>query len=117
MSEPQLAKRALDQDSSTSEEAKRLKTSDDSANAPVQSERTAKDNTAVLTSNVSFHPSRTGLVPTPHDLPPSLELVTGIKSDIRSRKGFVSQEDVGIIGYAGKAGAQGIRGVIKQRYV
>ena len=59
--------------------------------------------------------SRLGLKPQLPELPASLELVTGVKTDLRARKGFVGQEDVGIVGYAGKADVHGIRGVIKQR--
>jgi hypothetical protein len=71
--------------------------------------------TATLPLTGPTPPSRTGLKPAIHPLPPSLELITGVKSDIRARKGFASQDDVGIIGYAGKVGIKGIRGVIKQR--
>ena len=59
--------------------------------------------------------SRLGLKPTLPELPPSLELVTGVKTDLRSRKGFVGQEEVGIIGYAGPSAFKGVKGVIKQR--
>jgi tRNA pseudouridine13 synthase len=48
-------------------------------------------------------------------MPPSLELVTGVKADLRARKGFVGQEEVGILGYAGDPAFKGVRGVIKQR--
>ncbi|RXK34962.1 hypothetical protein M231_07776 [Tremella mesenterica] len=60
--------------------------------------------------------SRLGLKPVPPQLPPSLELVTGVKSDMRERKGFVGEQDVGIIGFAGPAEIKGVRGVIKQRF-
>ena len=59
--------------------------------------------------------SRLGLKPILPDLPPSLELVTGVKTDLRARKGFVGQEEVGIIGYAGPSELKGLKGVIKQR--
>ncbi len=59
--------------------------------------------------------SRLGLKPALPELPPSLELVTGVKTDLRARKGFVGQEEVGIIGYAGPAELKGVEGVIKQR--
>lgn len=59
--------------------------------------------------------SRLGLKPILPDLPPSLELVTGVKTDLRARKGFVGQEEVGIIGYAGPGELKGVKGVIKQR--
>ncbi|EIW67793.1 hypothetical protein TREMEDRAFT_32838 [Tremella mesenterica DSM 1558] len=35
---------------------------------------------------------------------------------MRERKGFVGEQDVGIIGFAGPAGIKGVRGVIKQRF-
>ena len=59
--------------------------------------------------------SRLGLKPVMANLPPSLEIVTGIKTDLRARKGFVGQDDVGIIGYAGPSEFKGVKGVIKQR--
>ncbi len=59
--------------------------------------------------------SRLGLKPTLPELPPSLELVTGVKTDLRARRGFVGQEEVGIIGYAGPVVLKGVKGVIKQR--
>lgn len=59
--------------------------------------------------------SRLGLKPALPELPPSLELVTGVKTDLRLRKGFVGQEEVGIIGYAGPSQLKGVKGVIKQR--
>lgn len=58
-----------------------------------------------------------GLKPILPVMPPSLELVTGVKADLRVRKGFVGQEEVGILGYAGDPAFKGVRGVIKQRYV
>ena len=59
--------------------------------------------------------SRLGLKPVLPHLPPSLELVTRVKTDLRARKGFVGQEEVGIIGYAGPLKMKGLKGVIKQR--
>lgn len=59
--------------------------------------------------------SRMGLKPTLPIMPASLELVTGVKTDLRARKGFVGQEEVGIIGYAGNPDFKGVKGVIKQR--
>lgn len=59
--------------------------------------------------------SRLGLKPALPIMPPSLELVTGVKADLRARKGFVGQEEVGIIGYAGDPAFKGVKGVIKQR--
>jgi tRNA pseudouridine13 synthase len=56
-----------------------------------------------------------GLKPVLPVMPPSLELVTGVKADLRARKGFVGQEEVGILGYAGDPAFKGVRGVIKQR--
>jgi tRNA pseudouridine13 synthase len=61
--------------------------------------------------------SRLGLKPVLPGMPPSLELVTGVKADLRARKGMVGQEEVGIIGYAGPEELRGVRGVIKQRFV
>jgi hypothetical protein len=61
--------------------------------------------------------SKMGLKPILPVMPPSLELVTGVKADLRVRKGFVGQEEVGILGYAGDPAFKGVRGVIKQRYV
>ena len=60
--------------------------------------------------------SKKGLKPVIPIMPPSLELVTGVKADLRARKGFVGQEEVGIIGYAGDPAFKGVKGVIKQRY-
>lgn len=59
--------------------------------------------------------SKMGLKPILPVMPPSLELVTGVKADLRARKGFVGQEEVGILGYAGDLAFKGVRGVIKQR--
>jgi tRNA pseudouridine13 synthase len=59
--------------------------------------------------------SKMGLKPVLPVMPPSLELVTGVKADLRARKGFVGQEEVGILGYAGDPAFKGVRGVIKQR--
>lgn len=61
--------------------------------------------------------SRLGLKPGYPDLPVSLELVTGIKTDLRAQQGLVGEEEVGIIGYAGGSELKGIKGVIKQRSV
>lgn len=47
-------------------------------------------------------------------MPPSLELITGVKSDLRASKGHIGQEEVGIIGYVGMENAA-VNGVIKQR--
>ena len=59
--------------------------------------------------------SRLGLKPKMPDLPPSLELMTGITPESVGRKGFVGEHEVGIIGYAGPKDVKGVRGVIKQR--
>jgi tRNA pseudouridine13 synthase len=59
--------------------------------------------------------SKMGLKPILPVMPPSLELITGVKADLRARKGFVGQEEVGILGYAGDPAFKGVRGVIKQR--
>lgn len=59
--------------------------------------------------------SRLGLKPIMPTMPASLEVVTGVKTDMREKKGFVGQEEVGIIGYAGMKGSKGVKGVIKQR--
>jgi len=59
--------------------------------------------------------SRLGLKPKMPELPPSLELMTGITSESVGRKGFVGEHEVGIIGYAGPKDVKGVRGVIKQR--
>lgn len=59
--------------------------------------------------------SRLGLKPVLPELPPSLELITGVKTDLRARDGLVGEEHVGIMGYAGEGAFGGIRGVIKQR--
>ena len=61
--------------------------------------------------------SRLGMKPELPKLPASLELVRGFKVDLAARKGFVGEEEVGIIGYAGPSDVKGIKGVIKQRYV
>lgn len=74
--------------------------------------------TALNRSSNSIVPppvSRLGLKPRLPSLPPSLQLVTGVKPDLRVRKGFVGQEEVGIIGYAGPKEVEGIKGIIKQR--
>lgn len=47
-------------------------------------------------------------------MPPSLELITGVKADLRASKGHIGQEEVGIIGYVGE-GMVSVNGVIKQR--
>lgn len=59
--------------------------------------------------------SRLGLKPVLPTLPASLELVRGVKTDLEAQQGFVGQEHVGIIGYAGPSNVKGIKGVIKQR--
>lgn len=59
--------------------------------------------------------SRLGLKPGIPIMPPSLELVTGVKADLRARQGLVGQEEVGIIGYVGEEGNTAIEGIIKQR--
>ena len=59
--------------------------------------------------------SKMGLKPAMPDLPPSLALITGITPDFIARKGFVGEQEVGIIGYAGPKDVKGVRGVIKQR--
>ncbi|KAK8844588.1 hypothetical protein IAR55_006435 [Kwoniella newhampshirensis] len=59
--------------------------------------------------------SRLGLKPKLPMLPPSLELVTGIKIDLEERRGFVGEEECGIRGFAGR-GVKGVKGVIKQRF-
>ena len=59
--------------------------------------------------------SKMGLKPILPVMPPSLELVTGVKADLRARKGFVGQEEVGILGYSGDPAFKGVKGVIKQR--
>jgi tRNA pseudouridine13 synthase len=61
--------------------------------------------------------SKMGLKPALPIMPPSLELITGVKADLRARKGFVGQEEVGIMGYAGDPAFKGVNGVIKQRCV
>jgi hypothetical protein len=55
-----------------------------------------------------------GLEPTIPIMPPSLELITGVKADLRASKGHIGQEEVGIIGYVG-GGMEAVSGVIKQR--
>ena len=59
--------------------------------------------------------SRLGLKPKLPDLPPSLELVTGILADGSLRNSFVGEKDVGIIGFAGPKHNRGVKGIIKQR--
>jgi len=59
--------------------------------------------------------SRLGLKPQMPSLPPSLALITGITEEFIARKGFVGEQEVGIIGYAGPRDVKGVRGVIKQR--
>lgn len=59
--------------------------------------------------------SRLGLKPLLPQLPPSLELVTGSKVDLSSRRGFVGEAEVGILGYIGDPAFEGVRGVFKQR--
>jgi hypothetical protein len=58
--------------------------------------------------------SKMGLVPAIPTMPPSLELITGVKADLRASRGHIGQEEVGIIGYVGKEMAS-VNGVIKQR--
>lgn len=60
--------------------------------------------------------SRLGLKPQAPALPKSLEVATGVKADLSSRKGFVGEPEVGIIAYLGDSSYTGIQGVIKQRY-
>jgi hypothetical protein len=59
--------------------------------------------------------SRLGLKPLMPSLPPSLALITGTTEEFLARKGFVGEQEVGIIGYAGPKDVKGVRGVIKQR--
>lgn len=59
--------------------------------------------------------SRLGLKPALPVMPPSLDLITGGKTDLSLRRGFIGEREVGIIGYAGDAGFSGVKGVIKQR--
>lgn len=66
-------------------------------------------------SNPDMPISKLGLKPLLPVLPPSLELITGVKVDMEAKKGMVGEQDVGIIGYAGDGGYKGVRGVIKQR--
>lgn len=60
--------------------------------------------------------SRLGLKPLLPILPSSLKIVTGIEPDLSERKGFVGEQEVGIIGYLGDPTFSGVQGVIKQRY-
>lgn len=59
--------------------------------------------------------SRLGLKPALPVMPPSLDLITGEKTDLSPRKGFIGEREVGIIGYAGDPTFSGVNGVIKQR--
>lgn len=59
--------------------------------------------------------SRLGLKPALPVMPPSLDLITGGKTDLSHRKGFIGEREVGIIGYAGDSDFTGVNGVIKQR--
>lgn len=58
--------------------------------------------------------SKMGLEPAIPVMPPSLELITGVKADLRASKGHIGQEEVGIIGYVG-GNLAALQGVIKQR--
>ena len=133
MTEEQPTKRPLEggSQSNNSEEAKRQKLEEPAPRTsdpkPVEDSVVLKpkeDNTDDAEPTDLIRPayhkdsapfSRLGLKPTIPVLPPSLELVTGVKADLRARKGFIGEEEVGIIGYAGPSGVKGIRGVIKQR--
>ncbi|WRT63389.1 uncharacterized protein IL334_000294 [Kwoniella shivajii] len=59
--------------------------------------------------------SKLGLKPIIPILPSSLEYIIGSKIDLTERKGFVGENECGIIGFVG-VGNKGIKGVIKQRF-
>jgi tRNA pseudouridine13 synthase len=103
---------------SVEETSKRAKL--DSAPATTETQPTVTENLTyphTRPGNETIPPvvSKMGLKPVLPVMPPSLELVTGVKADLRARKGFVGQEEVGILGYAGDPAFKGVRGVIKQR--
>lgn len=85
---------------------------------PAQADATqAAQPEAAGTDADPFAVSKMGLRPTLPELPPSLELVTGVKADMAAKNGLVGEAEVGIRGYAGEAGLSGLKGVIKQRSV
>jgi hypothetical protein len=102
-------------------------TEDSSKRAKFDSEPTTTETQPAVIENLTYPHTRPGnetiapviskmgLKPILPVMPPSLELVTGVKADLRVRKGFVGQEEVGILGYAGDPDFKGVRGVIKQR--
>jgi len=95
-------------------DAKRPRQEEDAGPEP----KKARDDTATFTrlpSNVPAAVSRLGLKPQLAELPPSLELVTGKKTDLAATRGFVGEEQVGIIGYVGDSNFAGVQGIIKQR--
>lgn len=84
---------------------------------PVQADATpAAQPEAAQPDADPFAVSKMGLRPTLPEMPPSLELVTGVKADMAAKNGLVGEAEVGIRGYAGEAGLSGLKGVIKQRY-
>lgn len=86
---------------------KRQKTTDTSAGAEAKTRLRPGNET--LPAPVS----KMGLVPAIPTMPPSLELVTGVKADLRASSGHIGQEEVGVIGYVGNG--MPVNGVIKQR--
>lgn len=102
----ETAKRS-NEDGAEDRSPKRLKTED---SADVQPPLTN------LPSDVPAVVSRLGLKPVLPILPPSLDLITGGKTDLSQRKGFIGEREVGIIGYVGDPAFAGVQGVIKQRY-
>jgi len=107
------SKRAISPGDSTDEISKRAKL--DSEPKPI--ENLTYPHSRPGNETIPAVVSKMGLKPILPVMPPSLELVTGVKADLRVRKGFVGQEEVGILGYAGDPAFKGVRGVIKQRYV
>lgn len=112
MSEPQLAtadgKRER-QEEGEQPDAKRIRESTSASEPAVLANLTR------LPSDVPPAVSRLGLKPQLPEMPPSLELVTGVKTDLSARLGFVGETEVGIIGYIGDPHFAGVQGVIKQR--
>lgn len=127
-------KRPLEAEAPVDTDAKRIKVDGEVAAPGATSESSAEinqDGSGTTTNGISttasiiippkldnalpMPVSRLGLKPVLPTLPASLELVRGVKTDLEAQQGFVGQEHVGIIGYAGPSNVKGIKGVIKQR--
>ena len=121
-------KRSLDQEAQTAEDTstKKMKLQETASEAiqtqPAGDSQTTESASTSEAPRKVLHPnplpapvSKMGLKPLMPSLPPSLALITGITEEFIARKGFVGEQEVGIIGYAGPKDVKGVRGVIKQR--